>query len=179
MSSKKQKAGKGRIKNNKRGSWLLLLLFIPIIAGIIFAIMPKPMPKVSGPAFQKEGVLRFQSRQDEKPLAEIDIEVAADDESRAKGLMWRRSMQEEQGMLFIMEEQEVQSFWMLNTYIPLDIIFADEQKQIVTIRSHTVPQSLQPVTSDKPALYVVEVNAGFCERNGIEVGDIIDFQLLK
>lgn len=123
--------------------------------------------------------MRFQSRQDEKPLAEIDIEVAADDESRAKGLMWRRSMQEEQGMLFIMEEQEVQSFWMLNTYIPLDIIFADEQKQIVTIRSHTVPQSLQPVTSDKPALYVVEVNAGFCERNGIEVGDIIDFQLLK
>lgn len=177
MASNKAKPRKDP-PNKKRGSWLLLLLFIPLIAGIIFGIMPRPKQKPAGPVFQKQGELQFHGRQSREVLTGIDIELARDEMSRARGLMWRRSLGENEGMLFIMEAQEVQSFWMLNTYIPLDILFVDEQKQIVTIRSNTAPQSLQPVTSDKPALYVVEVNAGFCKKHGIETGDYIDFRIL-
>lgn len=159
----------------QRRSWLLLLLFIPLIAGIIFSILPKPSPKMSGPAFIKQGELKFISKDGKKIISQIDIELAANDEKRTQGLMWRREMEENQGMLFVMEQQEMQSFWMLNTYIPLDILFVDELRQIVTIRSNTKPQSLDPVTSDKPALYVVEVNAGYCRKHGISVGDKIEF----
>lgn len=130
---------------------------------------------MSGPAFIKQGELKFISKDGKKIISQIDIELAANDEKRTQGLMWRREMEENQGMLFVMEQQEMQSFWMLNTYIPLDILFVDELRQIVTIRSNTKPQSLDPVTSDKPALYVVEVNAGYCRKHGISVGDKIEF----
>lgn len=130
---------------------------------------------MSGPAFIKQGELKFISQDGKKIISQIDIELAANDEKRTQGLMWRRKMEDHQGMLFVMEAEEMQSFWMLNTYIPLDIIFVDKQRQIVTIRSNTQPQSLDPVTSDKPALYVVEVNAGYCSKNRISVGDRIEF----
>lgn len=159
----------------QRRSWLLLLLFVPLIAGIIFSILPKPSPKMSGPVFIKQGELKFISQDGKKIISQIDIELAANDEKRTQGLMWRRKMEDHQGMLFVMEEEELQSFWMLNTYISLDIIFIDQDRQIVTIRSNTKPQSLDPVTSDKPALYVVEVNAGYCSKYGISVGDRIEF----
>ncbi len=163
-------------KNTKqRPSWLLLLLFVPLIAGIIFSILPKPSPTMSGPAFIKQGELKFISQDGKRNISQIDIELAANDEKRTQGLMWRRKMEEQQGMLFVMERQEIQSFWMLNTYISLDIIFVNEQRQIVTIRSNTKPQSLDPVISDEPALYVVEVNAGYCRKHGISVGDKIEF----
>ena len=130
---------------------------------------------MSGPAFMKQGELKFISQDGKKNISQIDIELAANDEKRTQGLMWRRKMEEQQGMLFVMERQEIQSFWMLNTYISLDIIFVNEQREIVTIRSNTKPQSLDPVISDKPALYVVEVNAGYCRKHGISVGDNIEF----
>lgn len=159
----------------QRRSWLLLLLFVPLMAGIIFSIIPKPSPKMSGPAFIKQGELKFISQDGKKIISQIDIELAANDEKRTQGLMWRQKMEEHQGMLFVMEQQAMQSFWMLNTYIPLDIIFVNEQRQIVTVRRNTKPQSLDPVTSDQPALYVVEVNAGYCQKHGISVGDKIEF----
>lgn len=130
---------------------------------------------MSGPAFIKQGELKFISQDGKRNISQIDIELAANDEKRTQGLMWRRKMEEQQGMLFVMERQEIQSFWMLNTYISLDIIFVNEQRQIVTIRSNTKPQSLDPVISDEPALYVVEVNAGYCRKHGISVGDKIEF----
>lgn len=173
--SAKTRTRKKKNATMQRRSWLLLLLILPLIAGVVFSIVPKPSPKMSGPAFVKQGELRFLSKDGKKIIATIDIELAANDEKRTRGLMWRRKMEENQGMLFVMEQQEIQSFWMLNTYIPLDIIFVDEQRQIVTIRSNTQPQSLDPVTSDQPALYVVEVNAGYCRKNGISVGDRIEF----
>lgn len=179
MASKIQKTNRKKSKTNKkRGSWLLLLLFIPIIVGVIISIMPKPVSKASGPQFHKEGELQFLSGEKGSVLARIDIELADDDASRTRGLMWRKTMQEDQGMLFIMERSEMQSFWMLNTYISLDIIFVSEDLEIVTIRPDTELQSLKPVASSQAARYVVEVNAGFCAKYGITQGDRITFNLL-
>lgn len=154
--------------------WLFPVLFLLIAIGIIFSIMPNRKSTATGPRFQKQGELTFISAAG-RPLQTIDIEIADTDLARAQGLMWRRAMEENQGMLFLMETEEPQSFWMLNTYIPLDILFVNAQREIVTIRDNTQPQSLGAVTSDAPALYVVEVNAGFCVRHGIQLGDRIEF----
>jgi uncharacterized membrane protein (UPF0127 family) len=84
-------------------------------------------------------------------------------------------MPESAGMLFIFPQEEVRSFWMKNTYIPLDIIFVDASREIVTIQSNTQPLSTEPVPSYKPAKYVIEVNAGFTSKHNIKEGDRVEF----
>lgn len=156
--------------------WGIPILIVLFAIGFIFLTMPIWNTKTpSDPRFQKEGELQFISSSG-KTIQKIDIEIAENDWTRAQGLMWRKSMEPLQGMLFIMDSMEEQSFWMLNTYIPLDIIFADSSLKIVKIRANTKPQSLDPVTSELPAQYVVEVNAGFCEKFEIKEGYKIAFQ---
>lgn len=89
--------------------------------------------------------------------------------------MFRRSMPDTAGMLFIFEQSEPQVFYMKNTYIPLDIIFVNENSQIVTIQKNTKPLSDKLIPSYMDSLYVVEVNAGFCDTHGIHIGDSIIF----
>lgn len=174
---KKKKTGSSTIQRNRRWViWLVPIIIVLFATGIIFSTMPIWNSKSpNGPRFQKEGELQFIGSSGQT-IQTIDIEIAENDLDRAQGLMWRKSLESSQGMLFIMDSMEEQSFWMLNTYIPLDIIFADDRLKIVKIRSHAAPQSLDPVTSELPAQYVVEVNAGFCEEFGIKEGDQIKFQ---
>ncbi len=159
----------------RRMGLLMLLLLIPILIGLVYMALPSK-PKNMGPKFQKEGTLQFTDELQTKVLAAIDIELAETDDDRTRGLMWRRSMEEEQGMLFIMDQQEMQSFWMLNTYISLDILYIDEAYRIVTIRKNTKPQTLDPVPSSQPARYVLEVLGGYCDRHSIKEGHFIKFQ---
>lgn len=106
-------------------------------------------------------------------IIKIDVEIADNDYERQLGLMNRQSMEEMQGMLFIFPEERFQSFWMLNTLFSLDILFINSNKEIVTIHKNTTPLSEQSYPSSKPAIYVLEVNAGFCERHNIKLGDKI------
>jgi hypothetical protein len=80
-------------------------------------------------------------------------------------------MEQMQGMLFIFPQQRYQSFWMLNTMFSLDILFINNDKEIVTIHKNTTPLSEESYPSSEPAIYVVEVNAGFCDKHGINLGD--------
>lgn len=174
------KSGKSTVSSPRRWAvWAVPVIIVLFLLGMFFSSMPdfKTTTK-TGPQFQKEGTLRFVQAASGKDLVQIDIEIADDDLTRTQGLMWRRSMEETQGMLFIMGVPEEQSFWMRNTYIPLDIIYSNDQKEIVKIRANTKPQSLSPITSERPAIYVVEVNAGFCNRHGIKEGDQIQFERL-
>ncbi len=159
----------------RRMTLILMLLLIPALIGLIYSVLPHAK-KNMGPKFQKEGTLQFLDETSSNVLASIDIEIAETDDDRTRGMMWRRSMEEEQGMLFLMERQEMQAFWMLNTYIPLDIIFIDENFRIVTIRKNAVPQTLDQVPSSQPALYVLEVNGGYCDRHEIKEGHFIKYQ---
>jgi len=122
--------------------------------------------------FKKEGELTFVDSL-ENPIVKIDIEIADNDYERQLGLMNRQSMEEMQGMLFIFPQERYQSFWMLNTLFSLDIIFVNSSKEIVTIHKYTTPLSEQSYPSTAPAIYVVEVNAGFCDRHNIKLGDKI------
>lgn len=105
----------------------------------------------------------------------IDIEIADDDYQRELGLMNRKSMLETQGMLFIFPFAKYQSFWMRNTFISLDMIFVDENREIVTIHKNTKILSDESYPSTQPAKYVVEVVSGFTDKYNIVIGDKIDW----
>jgi uncharacterized protein len=123
---------------------------------------------VAEPQFKKEGELTFLKNQQK-----LTIEIADNEAETTQGLMYRRSMPDSCGMVFIMPDYEPQKFWMKNTYIPLDIIFLDESKKIVTIQANTTPFSEAGVESYDKAKFVLEVNAGYCKRKGIEKGDVV------
>ncbi|MFH0991985.1 MAG: DUF192 domain-containing protein [bacterium] len=121
-------------------------------------------------SFKKQGEVRFVNSKKEFITA-IDVELAETSDKRQLGLMFRESLAENQGMLFVFDLEEVQSFWMKNTLLSLDIIYVNADYEIVSIHKNTVPQSEEAYESGRPALYVVEVNAGFTDRHGIKVGD--------
>ena len=125
-------------------------------------------------SFIKEGELLFTNSKGDT-ITKIDIEIADDDEQRATGLMYRDKMDENQGMLFIFEDAAPRYFWMKNTYISLDIIYIGADKKIVSVQKSAVPLSEESLPSYKESMYVVEVNAGFFDKYGLKVGDIINF----
>jgi uncharacterized membrane protein (UPF0127 family) len=130
---------------------------------------------VKEPLFKKEGDLEFVSKDGKTVIRKIDIEVAENDDERMQGLMYRKSMDDNKGMLFIFQREEPQSFWMKNTIMSLDIIYVNSKKEIVKIFKNTVPFSEKSLPSEKPATYVVEVAAGYTDRYGIKDGDLINF----
>jgi hypothetical protein len=122
--------------------------------------------------FTKEGELAVvDSRAD--TLARLDIEIADTIDETIVGLMYRQSMESDQGMLFIFDTEQPRSFWMKNTYFSLDIIFVDSEGTIVSIQRETTPLSEASYSSDRPAQYVLEVVGGFTRQHGINAGDRI------
>ena len=105
----------------------------------------------------------------------VDIEIADSAAEEAIGLMYRTSMEENHGMLFVFTDVSQRIFWMKNTKIPLDILFFDANGTLVDIKENFQPCTADPceVYYSKPALSVLEVNAGFAERQGIVIGDSI------
>ena len=101
------------------------------------------------------------------------VEIADDVQERSRGLMFRQSMAEDAGMLFIYPTERVASFWMKNTYIPLDMLFIASDGTILQIAPMTEPHSLVPVRSDAPVRAVLEINGGLSGTLGIEPGDTV------
>jgi uncharacterized membrane protein (UPF0127 family) len=99
------------------------------------------------------------------------VEVVTTPEQQAKGLMFRRELPEGQGMLFDFHREQPTSFWMKNTYIPLDMIFIRGDGRILRVAQNTVPLSEALVPSGGPVRAVLEVIAGTAKKMGIEPGD--------
>ena len=127
------------------------------------------------PVFKKEGEVLFKDGKTNEIISKIDVEIANTDFDRALGLMFRPEMADTLGMLFLFEEEVPQAFWMRNTIISLDIIYVNAKGEIVKIYENTQTRSDKSLPSEKPAIYVVEVNGGYCKAHGIESGDIVDF----
>ena len=123
---------------------------------------------VEEPPFKKEGELTFLKNQ-----GKLTIEIADNEAETTQGLMYRRTMPDSCGMVFIFTDSKPRSFWMKNTYLPLDILYLDESKKIVTIQANRTPFSEEEIPSFEDAKYVLEVNAGYCKRKGIEKGDVV------
>ena len=99
------------------------------------------------------------------------VELALSDRQQMQGLMFRRSLAPDAGMLFDYKTPTQITMWMKNTFIPLDMIFIGADGRIVHIAERAVPQSEEIIPSVKPARAVLEVNAGTAQRLGIKVGD--------
>ena len=104
---------------------------------------------------------------------QFDVELAVTPEQRREGLMYRDRLGEREGMLFVFEQEEMLSFWMRNTPLPLSIAFIDARGVIVHI-TDMVPFSEVPVSSQVPARFALEVNQGAFERAGVAVGDLVE-----
>lgn len=102
------------------------------------------------------------------------IEIADNSATRESGLMYRENLKENKGMLFIFPKEDIYSFWMKNTLIPLDIIWINQNKEIVFISKNNQPceNNLCPLINPNiQAKYVLEINSGLSEKIGLKLGD--------
>lgn len=107
---------------------------------------------------------------------EIILEVADTESELEYGLMNRTFLGAEEGMLFVFGNSQQRTFWMQDTYIPLDIIFINDAKMIVTIYQNTEPLNTEVhYPSGTPVRYAIEVNGGWAERHNVKVGDKVLF----
>lgn len=109
----------------------------------------------------------------------FQVEVAANDADRAQGLMFRRSMPADRGMLFDFGQVQPVSMWMQNTYISLDMLFIRADGTIARVASHTEPLSTRTISSGEPVLAVLELNAGTAAKLGIKPGDRVEHPIFK
>ena len=105
----------------------------------------------------------------------VRVEVAATSREREQGLMHRKHLDPDAGMLFVYPFDSLQSFWMKNTFIPLDIIFIGNNRRIAGIAENTKPLSLERIQVDTPSRFILEVNAGFAKKHGIREGSQVRF----
>jgi hypothetical protein len=103
----------------------------------------------------------------------FSVEVAETPEQMEQGLMFRRTMPADAGMLFDYKAPTVATMWMRNTLIPLDMLFVDARGRIVNIHQRAVPQSLDVIAAAAPVRVVIELNGGTAARLGIAPGDLV------
>lgn len=187
----KKKSGKGKKNKRKNGFNLnqrekvALAGFVGLILIVVLILSLSDSDtssteniyaaKKDEPEFVKEGRLFFIEDETGDTLKTIAIEIADNNQERARGLMYRSKMADSVGMLFIFDRAREQSFWMKNTILTLDILYAGADGELLTIYKYTIPYSESPIPSFEKAKYVVEVIGGFTDRYKIERGDKISF----
>ncbi|WP_424362360.1 DUF192 domain-containing protein [Methylocystis parvus] len=134
---------------------------------------------VSATAARAEGQLQRLEFVTASGAHEFQVEVADTPAERAKGLMYRKHMPADQGMLFVFHEETPIMMWMKNTYIPLDMIFVSRHGMVTAIAPDTVPMSEATISSDGPAYGVIELNAGTAGKIGLKPGDTVRHQAFK
>ncbi len=125
--------------------------------------------------FKKEGELSLFKAETDSLIAKFDIEIADDEYETQTGLMNRKSMKNDNAMLFIFPDMQMRAFYMKNTLIPLDIIYLDNNNTIVSIQENAKPLDESSLPSGTPAQYVLEINGGLSQQLNIEVGDKMSF----
>ena len=105
----------------------------------------------------------------------LKVEVASTDVQRQMGMMWRTSLAEDEGMIFLFEQEQHLSFWMRNTLLSLDIIFIDADWKVVGVAERATPRTDDPREVPGLSQYVLEVQAGFADRHGIGPGTEVRF----
>jgi len=128
--------------------------------------------------FKKQGTLDIIKKDTDSVIATFDIEIADNEYKTQTGLMYRSSMEKNQGMLFVFPDSQLRGFYMKNTEFSLDILYFDADKTLVEMYENTVPYDETSLPSGKPSMYVLEINGGLAEELGIEIGDSIDFERL-
>ncbi len=131
------------------------------------------------PEQKQSGALSDLSIKTSNGTYRFKVELALDERSQAQGLMFRRSMPPDHGMLFIYDPARMIGMWMKNTILSLDMLFVKRDGTIARIFERTEPFSERVLSSDQPVYGVLELNAGSVERWGIKPGDQLIHSLLQ
>jgi len=166
------------------------ILAVAVLFGLLLALVLFPGPNTDdndmeefnnssisdlGSSEYMNSTVRAIFTESNQTLAELRLEKADTPEERARGLMYRRELENGTGMLFVFEDSANRSFWMKNTYIPLDMIFVTARNTVRTIKEadpapNVSEENLELYTSEGPAKYVIETHQNFSEREGVEEG---------
>ncbi len=157
------------MRNNK----IYLLFVVCFVIQLSCKEEAKKAIKTAPITFKKEGDLRILQKESDSLLTVLDIEIADSDYERETGLMYRSSMEPNQGMLFVFEDVAMHYFYMKNTEFPLDLIFVDDQMKIASFQKNAQPLKETSLPSKVPVKYVLEVNAGLADKWSLAVGDSI------
>lgn len=142
------------------------MFFITFLTAMVLAAAPAP-------AAQTERLV-IETAKGERAF---EVEVVREEAERNRGLMFRTSLAEDRGMLFDYDPPQEVTFWMKNTYIPLDIIFVGGDGRIMTIAAEATPFSLERIPSGGVARGVLEIKGGLAKKLGIKVGDRVHHAL--
>jgi uncharacterized membrane protein (UPF0127 family) len=127
--------------------------------------------------FKKEGNLTIYKTSDSTQI-ELDIEIADTDFDVQTGLMYRTSMEQNQGMLFVFDDEQERFFYMKNTKIPLDLIFINTDNKIVSFQKNAKPFDESSLPSKLPVKYVLEINSDLVNKWKLSIGDSIKYSKL-
>jgi len=152
---------------------LNLLFFSILLVSMGCKETTKKSLKTEAIAFTKEGDLRLFKK--DSLVAQLDIEIAETDYETQTGLMYRNTMKEKHGMLFVFPDERIHSFYMKNTEIPLDILYIGADLKVKSIQENTVPFDETGLSSKVPVQYVLEINAGLSQKWGLATNDSIAF----
>jgi uncharacterized protein len=163
------------MKNNSKIISIIIAISFVVFSVCLYFFYNQPIKTL----FTNNTNLNKSQEQSVKKLNLQTVELADTPDLQAKGLMERESLCQNCGMLFVFPIEQVQSFWMENTSISLDMIFIDKSGKVVKIHSNTTPFQRYPTyNSIDPVTYTLEVNAGWSQSNSIFEGDYIDLENL-
>ena len=140
-----------------------------IILFICFSLSCKKDTATKEIAFAKEAEVNIYTRDGQEYT--FAVEIAQTEYERVRGLMYRYRLEQNQGMFFIFDSMAPQSFWMKNTYISLDMLFIDEEMNIVYIHENAFPLSEEAIHCEVPVRYVLEILGGISKKFNIVIGD--------
>jgi len=144
---------------------ITILVLVFLISGLFFLFINQPTKRWGRVCFKEHC---------------FDVELAQNSTEKTKGLMFRKSLGQNKGMLFLFDKEARYSFWMQNTFIPLDIVWLNKDKKVVFISENNQPCKWYGCPSINPtadASYVLEVNGGIIKEIGLKVGDELNFKL--
>jgi uncharacterized membrane protein (UPF0127 family) len=153
-------------KRSSRGArWVRIVLVV--LGGAVMLSCPHNGKKQSQPEGYETGTVVLETG---GKTVRVEVEVARTPEQRSRGLMYRKELASYRGMLFLFDREEVQSFWMKNTYIPLDMVFIDGKLKVVGVVENAEPLTTSSRRVEASSIYVLEVRGGFAAAHGIGPG---------
>lgn len=162
---------------NKRKTLLSIFIIILAVVAFIFVQKIEPNPGVVDEVFSE--YVRYETGNISLSNGtNIPVYLADTPRVRTRGLSNKTYLPEGEGMLFVFEESGVYSFWMKDMNFSIDMIWIDQSGKVVHVESDVAPETYPTLfTSTEPALYVLEVNAGFTAQKGIRVGSMLNFEI--
>ena len=153
---------------------IVVSIFSPIlVVGLLILSSPLPLSAQQDVEFERDTLSIVARRGD---VFEFNVELAETSEQKSRGLMFRREMADNEGMLFLHRRDRVLTMWMANTFLPLDMLFIERDGTIARIEENTIPQSRDVISSRKRVRAVLELNAGTARNLGISAGDKVVYE---